>query len=216
MTTNNQSTFWESIPTSLRHAIELTVPTQTLQDKLPLSIQPTTLTTRYTQLETLLKDLASQEHQPIPPSNNQYIHHQPPESPHISALFPLAMLQTEIHHYTAAESTWLTLLSANHPSQPNLAAMSNLNDVLNLQHKYAEAEGLALELLPLLQSRLGEGSPQSLGCMRKLMESLVGQERGDEAREVLQKGEKLVATIGDEDVKREEADAMQDMAEKID
>jgi hypothetical protein len=215
MTANDQSTFWDSIPTALRQAIELAVPAQILQDKLPLPEHPSTLASKYTQLETLLRDTVEQEHQPIPPSNNQYIHHQPPETPHTSALFPLAMLQTEIHHYTAAESTWLTLLSANHPSQPNLAAMSNLIDVLNLQHKYAEAEALAMKLLPLLQNTLGENSPQALGCMRKSMLSLVGQDKGDGAKEVLLKGLELVATIGDSDVKMDEEDAMQDMATRI-
>jgi hypothetical protein len=51
--------------------------------------------------------------------------------------------------------------------------------------------------------------------MRKSMLSLVGQDKGDEAKEVLLKGLELVATIGDSDVKMDEEDAMQDMATRI-
>jgi hypothetical protein len=118
------------------------------------------------------------------------------------------MLQTEIHHYTAAESTWRTLLSTTASSRPDIAAASNLIGVLNLQHKYSEAETLAVELLPLLHIKVGENSSQALGCMRKLVLSSVGHDKGDEAREVLSKGLELVATIGDGNVRREEEDAM--------
>jgi hypothetical protein len=52
--------------------------------------------------------------------------------------------------------------------------------------------------------------------MRKSMLSLVGQERGGEARKVLQEGLELVATMSDGDTKKDEEDAMQEMAEKID
>jgi hypothetical protein len=215
MNTNDQSIFWESVPTSLRNAIEHAVPASILQDRLSLSTQPDTLASKYTLLESLLKDIIKQEYQTTHLSNNQFNHHQS-KTLHISALFPLAMLQTESHHYTAAESTWRTLLSTTLPSQPDLAAMSNLIDVLNLQHRYSEADTLAVELLPVIQNKLGENSPQSLGCMRKLMLSLVEQGKGVEAREVLQKGVELVGTISDEDVNKEEQDAMREMAGRID
>lgn len=73
--------------------------------------------------------------------------------------------------------------------------MSNLIEVLTLQHKYPEAETLALKLLPLLQREMGENSPQALGCMRKLMLSLVGQGKKEEARGLWPRGVELIAMM---------------------
>lgn len=52
--------------------------------------------------------------------------------------------------------------------------------------------------------------------MPKLMLSLVGQAKRDEAREVYQRGVELVATIVDNDLKEDEDVAMQDMGARID
>jgi predicted Zn-dependent protease len=200
MAINDQSSFWDSIPTSLRQSVELAIPPQTLRTRLPPSSP--NLASRYTQLEYLLKDVAAQDHLP---SQTEVT------SPaHISALFPLAMLYIETKDYAAAESTYRTLLST---SPSDLAAMSNLIEVLNLQHKYPEAQSLSMDLLPLLQSKLGEISPQSLGCMRELMLSLIGQNKRGEAREILERGMELVATIKDNGVRNDEEDAMQEIAE---
>jgi hypothetical protein len=98
MTTNDQSTFWRSIPPALRHTIELAVPAQKINDTICLSTQSTSLASKYSILETLLKDTAKQDGQITRPSNDQ----SSSNTPHISILFPLAMLQTEPHNYTAA------------------------------------------------------------------------------------------------------------------
>jgi predicted Zn-dependent protease len=201
MTLTHQSSFWDSIPTALRQSVELAIPAQILRTRLPASSP--NLATEYTQLESLLKDVAAQDHLPS--------QSQSPSFQRTSALFPLAMLYTETRDYAAAESTYRTLLST---SPSDLAAMSNLIEVLNLQHKYVEAQTLSMDLLPLLQRKLGENSPQSLGCMRKLALSLIGQNKGGEAREILERGMELVATIKDNGVRNDEEDAMQEMAKR--
>lgn len=205
MIINNQSSFWDSIPTALRQSVELAIPPQTLRADI-FSLSYPNLATTYTQLECLLKDLAAQEHLPNQPQS------QTSSPQRTSALFPLAMLYTETKDYAAAEMTYRTLLSTT-PS--DLAAMSNLIEVLNLQHKYPEAQSLSMDLLPLLQSKLGETSPQSLGCMRKLMLSLIGQDKGSEAREALKRGVDVIATIEDDGERNDEEDALQEMAWRI-
>lgn len=48
------------------------------------------------------------------------------------------------------------------------------------------------------------------------MESLIGQNEVWEARQLWKRGVELVNTISDEEVKKEESDAMQEMRRKID
>ncbi|CAD0089770.1 unnamed protein product [Aureobasidium vineae] len=214
MSTNNLSEFWVSIPSNLRNAIEQAVPAQILKERLTIFTNPMTLVFKYTQLEDLLQDMVAAKTRPRQPSDNETSADQ--STPKVSALSPLAMLQTEMKHYAAAEKSWRGLLYISAPSRTDLAAMSNLIDVLNLQHKHAQAETFSLRLIPLLQAELGENSPQSLGVMRKLMESLVGQGKKEEARQVYQRSMELVVTISDSDIKKDEADALQEMVRKID
>ncbi|CAD0114902.1 unnamed protein product [Aureobasidium uvarum] len=213
MVTNDLSTFWESIPSNLRNAIEQAVPAHILEERLSIFTNPMTLTYIYAQLEDLLQDMVAAETRPAQPSDNGTSTHQ--VDPRISALFPLAMLQTEMKHYAAAEKSWRGLLYISPPLGLDLAAMSNLIDVLNLQHKYAKAEILSKRLMPLLQAELGDNSPQYLGVMRKLMESLTGQGKKDEARQVYQRNMELVGTISDSNIKKDEVDALQEMITKI-
>ncbi|KAK6000114.1 hypothetical protein QM012_004102 [Aureobasidium pullulans] len=217
MVENKQSLFWESMPGSLRNAVEQTVPADVLE-KLYLSTKSKTLERKYEQLEHLLQDLVNQQNQIKQPSTaDQAIPSQTTNNPHLSASFALAILQMETKQYTEAEETYREILAANpSSSRPDLAATSNLIDVLNVQHKYAEAQTTAMQVLPLLQNELGANSPQYLGCTRKLMESLVGQDKGEEARKMYQRGMDLAATIRDDQVKKEEIDAMQEMGRKID
>ncbi|KAH0018176.1 hypothetical protein KCU78_g7268, partial [Aureobasidium melanogenum] len=216
MAENTRSAFWDSIPDNLRNAVEQAIPANILRERLSLSTEPGTLDSRYKQLERILKETINQEEQTEQSSAQQTNPAQSSNNPQPSALFPLAMLQVETKQYTVAEETYRELLAANPPSRPNLAAMSNLIDVLNIQHKYPEAQTMAMQVLPLLQKELGANSPQYLGCMRKLMESLVEQNKSEEARVMYQKGMDLVATISDDDVKKEEGDAMQEIDRKID
>ncbi|KAG9591185.1 hypothetical protein KCU77_g7366, partial [Aureobasidium melanogenum] len=215
MTRNTQSAFWDSIPDNLRNAVQQAVPSDILQERLSLSEEPGTLDSRYMQLEHLLKETINEEDR-SKRSSEQTNPAQSTSHPKPSALFPLAMLQVETKQYTAAEETYRKILAANTPSRPDLAAMSNLIDVLNLQHKYTEAQTMAMQVLPLLQKEFGVNSPQYLGCMRKLMESLVGQNKSGEARVMYERGTDLVATMSDGDVKKEECDAMLEMGRKID
>ena len=86
--------------------------------------------------------------------------------------------------------------------------------MLNKQGKYAEAEEVLRGLLPLLQNRMGMDSPQSLGCMRHLMEAVGGQGRWEEAREMCEEGLGLVDGMGGEE-KGAEMEAMTEMEKKI-
>ncbi|KAG9678627.1 hypothetical protein KCU99_g910, partial [Aureobasidium melanogenum] len=215
MAEDTQSAFWDSIPDNLRNAVEQAIPANILQERLSLSTKPGTLDSRYKQLERILKETINHEEQ-TKQSSEQTDPAQSTSHPKPSALFPLAMLQVETKQYAAAEETYRNIVATNSSSRPNLAAMSNLIDVLNIQHKYPEAQTMAMQVLPLLQKELGANSPQYLGCMRKLMESLVGQRKSGEARVMYQKGMDLVATISDDDVKKEEGDAMQEIDRKID
>ncbi|KAH0376388.1 hypothetical protein KCU92_g9798, partial [Aureobasidium melanogenum] len=216
MAENTQSTFWDSIPDNLRNAVQQAIPANILQERLSLSTEPESLQSKYTQLERTLKETINHEEQTKQSSAQQNNPAQSSNNPQPSALFPLAMLRVETKQYAAAEETYRNIVATNSSSRPDLAAMSNLIDVLNLQHKYAEAQTMAMQVLPLLQKELGVNSPQYLGCMRKLMESLVGQDKGGEARAMYQKGMDLVATISDDGVKKVEGDAMQEMDRKID
>lgn len=210
MTSHDQSLFWDSFPPALRHAVELAIPPQTLQTRLFPASPLSDLTTIYTQLESLLKDIIAQDQHPNP------THNQTPATSHLSPVLPLALLYSETNRYITAEELWRSLLRTPYTSKSDLAAMSNLIEVLNLQHKYPEAETLALELLPLLQRELGENSPQPLGCMRKLMLSLVGQGKKEEARGIWPRDVELIATIGDEGLRKDEDEAMQEMGLRID
>ncbi|KAG9637793.1 hypothetical protein KCV04_g7138, partial [Aureobasidium melanogenum] len=167
MTRNTQSAFWDSIPDNLRNAVQQAVPSDILQERLSLSEEPGTLDSRYMQLEHLLKETINEEDR-SKRSSEQTNPAQSTSHPKPSALFPLAMLQVETKQYTAAEETYRKILAANTPSRPDLAAMSNLIDVLNLQHKYTEAQTMAMQVLPLLQKEFGVNSPQYLGSSAQI------------------------------------------------
>lgn len=86
---------------------------------------------------------------------------------------------------------------------------NNLAAVLKQQGQDAEVEGSLKRLLPLLQTRLGRDSPQASGCMRKLLVSLAGQGRIEEAREMC--GEGMV--LGRDMEEKEKDEGMEGMLE---
>ncbi|KAH0348486.1 hypothetical protein KCU81_g3223, partial [Aureobasidium melanogenum] len=214
MAEDTRPAFWDAIPINLRNAIEQTVPATILQEKLPKSTEPESLQDKYKQLERLLKNLIRQEERANQRSARQPNQPQPVNPRPSSLIFPLAMLQTETKQYNLAEETYREILLANPPFGFDIAAGSNLIEVLNLQQKYAEAQRLGMQVLSQILKQLGMNSPQYLGCMRKVMQSLIGQNKGWEARQLWKRGMELVASIGDEWVK--ESDAMQEMGRKID
>lgn len=208
MTSNDQLPFWTSIPPSLRQAVELAIPGPMFQARLSQSEPPNTLATRYAQLKVLLKEYVAEE--------QSYKKTPAPATQPLSPLFPLALLCMETARYPAAEDRWRTLLPTPPHSNSDPAITSNLIEVLNIQHKYPEAERLSMQLSPPLQRELGQSSPQALGLLRKLMLSLVGQDKREKAREVWKRGEELVAMIDDAELRRDEADALSEVTEKID
>ncbi|KAG9688398.1 hypothetical protein KCU76_g9642, partial [Aureobasidium melanogenum] len=141
-TENTESTFWDFIPSNLRNAIEQTVPATILQEKLPKSTEPESLQDQYKQLERLLENLIRQEERTNQRSARQPNQPQPANPRPSSLLFPLAMLQTETDQYNLAEEIYRKILLANPPFGSDIAAGSNLIEVLNLQQKYAEAQRL--------------------------------------------------------------------------
>ena len=97
----------------------------------------------------------------------------------------IGMLQLERGDYSSAEDTWLQKLISNHPSRPDLAALYNLAFTYEEQGRYREAEPLLRALGPLLQWKIGEASPQVLGCVRRLATCVFKQGRQDEAKDIL-------------------------------
>ncbi|KAG9952365.1 hypothetical protein KCU85_g2110, partial [Aureobasidium melanogenum] len=141
MAEDTQPAFWDAIPINLRNAIERTVPATILQEKLPSSTEPSTLEGKYKHLEHLLKRLIHQERNNLR-SERQTNQPEPTNPPPSSLFFPLAMLYTETKQYSLAEETYREILLANPPFGSDIAAGSNLIEVLNLQHKYTEAQRL--------------------------------------------------------------------------
>ncbi|KAG9840649.1 hypothetical protein KCU98_g2982, partial [Aureobasidium melanogenum] len=122
MTKDTQSAFWNSIPSSLRNAVEQAVPSDMLQETLSLLKDPGSLETRYTQPEHFLKETINQEYQTKQSSEHRRTPDQSTNNPQRPpTLFPLAMLQTETKQYTAAEGTYRQILAANPPSRPDSA-----------------------------------------------------------------------------------------------
>jgi hypothetical protein len=141
-----------------------------------------------------------------------------------NALHAVGMLQSATKSFSAAESTYRKLIDIsilvdkNNP--PPLAAMSNLAWTLTQQEKFAEAEKLQRELLPLLDSdiRLGKSSPQSLGCIRMMAMSVAGQGRNEEAKELLHDGYQRVEGIREGEwanFEHEEVEALDEVSEQV-
>ena len=92
----------------------------------------------------------------------------------LTAMHTLGMLHSELGEHARAESTWRKMLTTQEKDRPNssLATRSNLGFTMVRQGKYAEAEEIARQLLPVLQAQLGRDSPQALRTLRQLMKAL--------------------------------------------
>lgn len=79
----------------------------------------------------------------------------------------------------------------------NMSALHNLSAVMEQTGRYPEAEHMAREVLPWLEGHelLGEGSPQSLGCMRCLARSTWKQARYTDAEEWIDKCRRTVEAM---------------------
>ena len=76
----------------------------------------------------------------------------------------------------------------------NLSALFNLSSVVESRGEYPEAEEMAREVLPWMQSHelLGNDSPQALKCKRILIQAIWKQGRYSEARKLI---EELSGTV---------------------
>ena len=124
-------------------------------------------------------------------------------------LHTLGLLQSELGDHPACEKIWRELAPGRVPTQPDLAAISNLAMCLNAQEKYPEAEPLLRTLTPLIQLKIGENSPQALSCYRMLAENLKGQGRSKDAQSLLVDAKALIERIEDEELKKDETEAFQ-------
>lgn len=138
----------------------------------------------------------------------------------LAAMHALGMLQSEIGEHAQAEETWRKILMIQEKDRPNtsLAVRSNLGFALVEQAKYAEAEEIARQLLPVLQGRHGKDSPQALGALRQLTEAVGAQRRYQEAKTLNEQGFKLVESMSEGKFKQyqqEELEAMQQVAAQL-
>lgn len=174
--TKPTSRFWDGIDESIHQAFIEVIPEMTLENSLRDGINnPTTVGERHAHLRSLieqeLENLGAKESLPS---------HEATLLLHL-----LGMLQMQDNEHDQAATTWHRLLHNNHPSRPNLSALYNLATVLEQQKQYREAESLLRALIPLLQVKIAEDSPQAIGSVMRLTSCVSKQGRKAEAREIL-------------------------------
>jgi len=135
----------------------------------------------------------------------------------LAAMHTLGLVQSETGSAARAEQTWRKMLSIRERDRPHsaLAVRSNLGFALVMQGKYAEAEEIARQLLPMLQERHGRDSPQALGTLRQLIEAVGAQRRDEEAKRLSEQGFALIGNMGKgkfKEYQQEELEAMQQAA----
>ena len=149
-----------------------------------------------------------------------------PDHPDVLAVtHTLGLVQDEQGLDIEAEQTWRRMLQLQHTKLSDPLAMASWsvrsNLVLSLvkQRKHGEAEENARLLLPAMRRGMGEDSPQSLGLLRQLIETVSQQGRDKEAMELKAEGCELIRRMDAgkwAQYKQEELDAMADVAAKID
>ena len=175
-TTGLTASFWEDIRDNTRQASADAIPEQMLEERLKASnVEIMTLQQKH----ALLKALAEREVEARKSDMNG--------NPDVTRrqLHLIGMLQSEEGDEVGSAATWHRLLYYNHPSHPNLSALYNLACSFEEQEKYVEAEALMRALVPLLQWKIGEHSPQAFGCMKLLAKCIFKQGRKSEASEAL-------------------------------
>ena len=97
----------------------------------------------------------------------------------------LSAMDCYIGDYDAGEKCLREIYENGPNGTKNMSALHQLSWVLEEAGKHAEAEAAAREVLPWVQGlpMLGNDSPQALGCMRVLVQSIWKQGRYAEARE---------------------------------
>lgn len=134
-------------------------------------------------------------------------------------LFSVGYAQMGQDAYTKAEKIWRDLLALPLDAQDsrlrtNLGAESNLGFTLNKLGKYEEAEQVLRALLPKMQKEFEESDPRLLGCMRHLMQALIGLGKLHEASDLNDEGMELALKVN-EVHKEAEIEAMQEVREEI-
>lgn len=168
--------FWVGIHDNIHGAFVEAVPEQTLENTLHTDdVELWTLEQKHGHLKSLVeRELEARRRNG---DNSDSVGRQ---------VHVIGMLQSELGDYSASQATWHHLLVNNHPSRPNLSALYNLAYSFEEQQKHVEAEGMLRAITPLLQWKIGEASPQVLGCIRMLARCIYNQGRADEAKETLE------------------------------
>ncbi|CZR69847.1 uncharacterized protein PAC_19747 [Phialocephala subalpina] len=135
-------------------------------------------------------------------------------------LFSVGYAQLGQEDFVKSEKTWRQLLALKLDAQDSklrsfLGVESNLGFALNKLRKYAEAEEVLRELLPKMQKEFHESDPRLLGCMRHLMEALLGLGRVEDARVLNDEGMKLAVSVN-EAHREAEIESMEEIRMKID
>ncbi|KUJ13655.1 uncharacterized protein LY89DRAFT_784541 [Mollisia scopiformis] len=137
-----------------------------------------------------------------------------PNADILATKYNIAYAQLKRDAFAESEKSWKeilnTVLDSDKKVLPNLGAKSNLGYTLNKQGKFEEAEPVLTDLLPEMKERFHESNPRVLGCMRHLMEALVGQGKVEEAMMLNEKGSELVGKCEEQhkEAEREAMDAM--------
>jgi hypothetical protein len=170
------STFWTGIDESIRQPINEIIPKEKFENSLRESTgNLTTIEEKY----SLLSTLVDQE------LNGRSVKGAD-ESPRVKLLAHLqTMLQTTKSELQQEAIAWQLVLCQRSPSKPVYSALYNLAFVLEQQKKFMEAECLHRAMVPLLQLRIGNESPQAIGSFRRLASCVAHQGRKTEAVEIL-------------------------------
>jgi hypothetical protein len=170
------SAFWTGVDESIRQPINEVIAKEKLEDSLRESNgNLITIDEKYSLLRTLVdQELDGRSVKGVD------------ESPRIKLLAHLqTMLQTTKSDLQQEATAWQLVLCQRSPSKPVYSALYNLAFVLEQQKKYLEAECLHRAMVPLLQLRIGDDSPQAIGSFRRLASCVAHQGRTTEAVEIL-------------------------------
>lgn len=170
------STFWDGIHENVHQAFLDALPDQVLDQSLQeAKIVPTSTEAKYVHLKALAEEHLAAKSGKVSQDSKEII-----RLTHL-----VGMLQGEVSDFQGAAATWQQLLMNQHPSRPNLAALYNLSGTLEQQGRYMEAEWMLRAVVPLLQLKIAENSPQAIGGVRNLARCISKQGRKAEAKEVV-------------------------------
>lgn len=128
------------------------------------------------------------------------------------AKYNVAYAQLEQGEFAKAETSCREFLGIETvlAGRYHMGVKSNFGMALNKQEKFAEAEIVLKDVLPVLNAEFHQSDPRVLGCMRHLMEALSGQGKLDEAK-LLNDDGMVYAQMCGEPYRKDEIEEMEHM-----